>query len=171
LLNHHQLWRRPNANTVSVGHLVLHLSGNVGQWINANLGNRPDHRQRQQQFDLPCMDRRQLMDHLNVSLVHAIDMIRRLSCADLERTWNVQGFQGSGLAILLRVVEHFSYPVGRITLHTKLMQDMDTGCYASLDLEGKGSRMPLDQIAVRHRIDRRSRLVHTGCIGKLTRME
>jgi hypothetical protein len=84
------------------------------------------------------MDRRQLMDHLDACLVHAMDVIRGLSRADLERTWNMQGFQGSGLAILLHVVGHFGYPVGQITLHPKLMKDMATGCYASLDLERKG---------------------------------
>jgi hypothetical protein len=117
------------------------------------------------------MDRRQLMDHLDACLVHAMDVIRGLSRADLERTWNMQGFQGSGLAILLCVVKHFSYLLGQITLHTKLMQRMDAGRYASLDLERKGARMPLDHIAVRHRIDRRSRLVHTRHSGKLPRME
>lgn len=138
LLDDQQHWHRPNTNTVSVGNLVLHLCGNVGQWINATLGNRPDHRQRQQEFDLPHMDRRQLMEHLDATLVSATDVIRGLSRADLLRTWNVQGFQESGLAIVLHVVEHFSYHVGQVTLHTKLLKDLDTGYYAAIDLERKG---------------------------------
>ena len=62
MLNDDQLWHRPNTNTVSVGNLVLHLAGNVGQWINATLGAAPDRRQRQLEFDTPAMDRRALLD-------------------------------------------------------------------------------------------------------------
>jgi len=138
MLDDRQLWYRPNANLVSVGNLVLHLGGNVGQWINATLGNRPDARQRQQEFDSTGVDRRQLLEGLDAVLVSAMDVIGGLSAQDLTRTWHVQGFQESGLAIVLHVVEHFSYHVGQITLHTKLLKDVDTGYYAGQDLERKG---------------------------------
>jgi uncharacterized damage-inducible protein DinB len=138
LLDDRQLWHRPNANVVSVGNLVLHLSGNVGQWINATLGNRPDERQRQQEFDLERTDRRGMMERLDAVLVSATDILGGLSHADLTRSWNVQGFRESGLAIVLHVVEHFSYHVGQVTLHTKLLKDLDTGYYAGQDLERKG---------------------------------
>jgi uncharacterized damage-inducible protein DinB len=134
LLDDAQLWHRPNANVVSAGNLVLHLCGNVGQWINATLGNRPDLRQRQLEFDQPRMDRRRLLEQLDATLVSATDVVRGLSRSDLTRTWNVQGFHESGLAIVLHVVEHFSYHVGQITLHTKILRDVDTGYYAGQDL-------------------------------------
>lgn len=138
LLDDGQLWHRANPNVVSVGNLILHLSGNVGQWINATFGARPDQRQRQQEFDLTEMDRRQLLERLDATLVSASDVIGGLSAQDLMRTWNVQGFRESGLAIVLHVVEHFSYHVGQITLHTKLLKDVDTGYYSGQDLERKG---------------------------------
>ncbi len=50
----------------------------------------------------------------------------------------MQGFEETGTAILLHVVEHFSYHTGQITLHTKLMLDADTGYYAGADLNAKG---------------------------------
>ena len=138
LVDDAQLWHRENPNVVSVGNLILHLTGNVGQWINATLGARHDDRQRQQEFDLAEMDRRQLLERLDSALVSAIDVIGGLSTKDLTRSWNVQGFQESGLAIVLHVVEHFSYHVGQITLHTKLLKDVDTGYYAGQDLQRKG---------------------------------
>ena len=137
LLDDAQLWYCANTNVVSVGNLVLHLSGNVGQWINATLGARPDHRQRQQEFDLAEMDRRPLLERLDATLVPAVDVLGGLTAHDLTRNWHVQGFQESGLAIVLHVVEHFSYHVGQITLHTKLLKDVDTGYYAGLDLQRK----------------------------------
>ena len=137
-LSDEQLWHRPNPQVVSVGNLVLHLAGNVGQWINATLGAAPDHRERQQEFDTPSIDRRALLDRLDSTLVRAMEVVQGLTAADLERSWRVQGFQESGLAIVLHVVEHFSYHVGQITLHTKLLLAIDTGYYAGQDLERKG---------------------------------
>lgn len=134
LLDDSQLWHRPNENIVSVGNLVLHLTGNVGQWINATLGNQPDLRQRRREFDTPAFERRELLEKLDATLVRALDVIEGLGRQDLERTWNVQGFQESGLAIVLHVVEHFSYHVGQITLHAKLLKDVDTGYYNGKDL-------------------------------------
>lgn len=138
LLDDAQLWHRPNRNTVSVGNLVLHLAGNVGQWINATLGAAPDLRQRQQEFDTPAMDRRALLDRLDSTLVRALEVIQGLGAAELERSWNVQGFKESGAGIVVHVVEHFSYHTGQITLHTKLIKDVDTGYYAGQDLDRQG---------------------------------
>ena len=134
-LSDEQIWHRPNAHVVSVGNLVLHLCGNVGQWINSTLGNRPDHRQRDDEFnETGPMDKRELRERLDSTLAFAYDVIGGLSEADLARTWNVQGFTESGVAIVLHVVEHFSYHVGQITLHTKLLLDIDTGYYSGQDL-------------------------------------
>ena len=134
-LSDEQLWQRPNANVVSVGNLVLHLCGNVGQWINSTLGNRPDERRRDDEFnETGPMDKRALRERLDATLAYAYDVIGGLGAADLERTWNVQGFTETGVAIVLHVVEHFSYHVGQITLHTKLLLDIDTGYYTGQDL-------------------------------------
>jgi len=139
LLSDEQLWHRPNANVVSVGNLVLHLCGNVGQWINSTLGNRPDGRRRDDEFSATGpMDKRELRERLDATLAYAYDVIGGLSEADLARNWNVQGFTETGLAIVLHVVEHFSYHTGQITLHAKLLLDIDTGYYADQDLNRTG---------------------------------
>ena len=61
-------------------------------------------------------------------------MLTGLDPAALTRNWAVQGFSETGTAIILHVMEHFSYHVGQITLHTKLLLDIDTGYYAGQDL-------------------------------------
>lgn len=139
LLGDDQLWYRPNAHVVSVGNLVLHLCGNVGQWVNSTLGNRPDERRRDDEFNaVGPMDKRELRERLDSTLAYAYDVLAGLGTADLERTWNVQGYSETGLAIVLHVVEHFSYHTGQITLHTKLLLDIDTGYYAGQDLNRTG---------------------------------
>src|SRR6202142_274788 len=49
-LNEEQVWARGTENENAVGNLVLHLSGNVRQWIVAGVGGRPDVRQRDAGF-------------------------------------------------------------------------------------------------------------------------
>ena len=138
-LSEAQLWHRPNAHVVSVGNLVLHLSGNVGQWINATMGGEVDSRARSTEFDeqgpLPATE---LLTGLDRVLDRAEVVIGGLREEDLVRSWPVQGFSESGLAIVLHVVEHFSYHTGQITLHTKLLLGVDTAYYAGQDLEAKG---------------------------------
>lgn len=133
------VWHRPNANVVSVGNLVLHLTGNVGQWIVATLGNAQDRRQRQTEFDeRGPVDRVRLLGDLDRTMQQAKMIINDLDQHRLEKEYRVQGFSETGVAIVLHVVEHFSYHVGQITLHTKLLLDVDTAYYGGIDLEMKG---------------------------------
>ncbi|MBK8498534.1 MAG: DUF664 domain-containing protein [Flavobacteriales bacterium] len=139
MLNDEQLWHRPNANLVSVGNLVLHLAGNAAQWINSALGGVPDERNRNEEFDQHGpVDRDVLLAGLRMTIDRARTIIRYLDEARFESLWAVQGFQESGTAIILHVVEHFSYHTGQITLHTKLLLNVDTGYYAGQDLNASG---------------------------------
>ena len=45
------LWWRPNDASNSVGNLILHLAGNLRQWVVSGVGGAPDVRRRQEEFD------------------------------------------------------------------------------------------------------------------------
>ena len=45
-----QIWARGAENQNAVGNLVLHLCGNLGQWILSGVGGAPDHRDRDAEF-------------------------------------------------------------------------------------------------------------------------
>ena len=49
-LSDEQVWWRANAKSNSIGNLLLHLSGNVRQWIVGGLGGAPDQRNRDAEF-------------------------------------------------------------------------------------------------------------------------
>ena len=49
-LNHDQIWTRNADNVNSVGNLVLHLCGNVRQWIGFGIGDLADQRDRNSEF-------------------------------------------------------------------------------------------------------------------------
>jgi len=135
LLDDARAWHRPNRNTVSVGNLVLHLCGNVDQWVNATLGGTEDTRARDREFDEPGpIPRGELLALLDRTVDRALAVIATVEEEQLARTCRVQAFEVTGTGILLHVVEHFSYHVGQVTLHTKLMLDTDTGYYSGISL-------------------------------------
>src|SRR5712692_2250976 len=50
LLKDEQIWWRANPQSNSIGNLILHLSGNVRQWIVSGLGGAADSRDRHAEF-------------------------------------------------------------------------------------------------------------------------
>ena len=134
-LTQDEIWARPNANTVSVGNLVLHLSGNVRQYIIATLGGVEDLRERQKEFDekgpMPTPD---LLARLEGTMAEASAVIGRLDPAALLKHHRVQGYDYTGLGVLLHVVEHFSYHTGQIIYAVKSRKNVDLGFYKGVDL-------------------------------------
>ncbi len=49
-LNDEQVWHRSQPGLNSIGNLVLHLCGNLRQWVVAGLGGAPDVRNRPAEF-------------------------------------------------------------------------------------------------------------------------
>lgn len=52
-LTEEQIWWRPNEASNSTGNLLLHLNGNMRQWIPAPLGGIPNTRDRDAEFAEP----------------------------------------------------------------------------------------------------------------------
>ena len=135
-LSEEEVWRRPNAETVSVGNLVLHLCGNVRQWICTGLGGDPDHRERSAEFDeAGPISTELLVARLDETMADAEHVMDAADPAKLLDMRPVQGFEESGLSILVHVVEHFSYHTGQITYAVKSNKAIDLGYYAGEDLE------------------------------------
>lgn len=138
-LSDEAIWRRPNESVVSVGNLVLHLAGNVRQWIGSGLGGAPDERTRDAEFaEQGPMPREGLVRILNDTIRDAESVLETLDPDTLLEPRRVQGRQETGVSILVHVVEHFSYHTGQISLHTKLHRNIDLGYYAGHDLNAKG---------------------------------
>ncbi|MCB0705054.1 MAG: DUF1572 family protein [Saprospiraceae bacterium] len=135
-LDMHEIWFRPNENSNSVGNLVLHLCGNVRQWAITTFSGITDSRHRQQEFDergpLPVSELLQLLDQLESDLNPVLD---NLDAKAIAGSYQVQGFNETGTAILVHISEHFSYHVGQITYFVKMKKDMDIGYYADQDLD------------------------------------
>ncbi|OPZ20707.1 MAG: DinB superfamily protein [candidate division BRC1 bacterium ADurb.BinA364] len=138
LLSEEELWRRPNDATPSAGNLVLHLCGNVRQWIGAGLGGEPDTRNRSREFEERgpvAIDA--LLALLDETLGAARECIRAQTAERLLEMRAVQGFHKSRLAILIHVVEHFAYHLGQISRIVKETKGIDLGYYDGFDLNAK----------------------------------
>lgn len=115
------LWRRADGASNSVGNLLLHLEGNVRQWIVSSVGGAPDHRQRSAEFAATGeRDAGELFGTLRATLDEVDTVLERLSAADLATRRTIQGRDVSVLDAVYHVVEHFAMHTGQIILLTKM---------------------------------------------------
>lgn len=135
LLTDEDLWHRPNAHTNSVGNLVLHLMGNVRQWILGGLRGDACDRDRPAEFAArAACPRAELLADLSRVVLRAEETLRQLDTAALERPHRIQGYDVTGLVAVFHVVEHFSFHTGQIVHITKLLKDVDLSLY---DAQGR----------------------------------
>jgi uncharacterized damage-inducible protein DinB len=138
LLTDEQIWNRPNTETNSIGNLILHLCGNITQYIISSIGEEVDTRERDLEFsatqDISTTD---LMQKLEAGIVKSVKVIEGLSEAELLKERSVQGYTFTGIGSIIHVVEHYSYHTGQIAFLTKLQVKKDLGFYANLDLNIK----------------------------------
>lgn len=137
-VNEEEIWRRPNASTVSIGNLVLHLCGNVRQYIMSGMGGAADTRSRDDEFgETGPVPRATLVQKLDQILSEAREVLDKLTEDDLLGSKTIQGFDLNGLGAILHVVEHFSYHTGQIGFAVKLLKDQDLKYYEGYDLNAK----------------------------------
>lgn len=130
------IWWRPNENSNSIGNLVLHLSGNVRQWIHTGLGRGEDVRHRQAEFDeRRVIPRETLVSHFLMTMAQVRPIISNTPVEELLNIRTVQTFQETGLTILIHVTEHFAYHTGQIAYITKMLTDRQLGFYNGIPLE------------------------------------
>jgi uncharacterized damage-inducible protein DinB len=134
-LTDEQVWWRPNEQSNSIGNLLLHLNGNLKQWLLTPLGGISNIRDRPAEF----AERRHVELHiLRGNLARALEeidsILSRLDAADLMKTYTIQGYEAvTGLEAIYHAVEHFAMHHGQILYITKLLKSADLGFYRHLD--------------------------------------
>ena len=126
LLSQQEIWWRPNPASNSVGNMVLHLQGNVRQWIIAGLGRQADRRDRDREFaETGPILRRTLLDGMRSTVREARGVLRNLSQPGLLKPYSIQGYRVTGLQAVCHVAEHFAFHAGQIIYVTKLKRGRD----------------------------------------------
>ncbi len=137
-LSEDQVWWRPNEASNSVGNLVLHLNGNVRQWLVASFNRSADERNRPAEFaQRERISKAVLLDTLGATIDDAAAVLSRLTVVDLTSTRHIQGLTVSGLHAVYQVVEHFGRHFGQIVYITKMLRGEDLGFYRELDKTGR----------------------------------
>jgi len=116
-----KIWWRANASSNSIGNLMLHLSGNVRQWIVSGVGGAPDARERDAEFAAESgVDGAQLIAHLHEACRDAVTVLASLDAAALAETRLIQGRESTVFSAVYHVVEHFAGHTGQIILLAKM---------------------------------------------------
>jgi uncharacterized damage-inducible protein DinB len=114
------VWRRADEHSNSVGNLLLHLAGNVRQWIVSSVGGAPDARERSGEFAArEGANADALFALLRAAVDDADAVIASLTPAQLLERRTIQGRDVTVLDAVYHVVEHFALHTGQIILLTK----------------------------------------------------
>ncbi len=140
LLDENQIWIKPNEQSNSIGNLILHLCGNITQYVLSGLGGLKDERMRDREFTAKGgLTKAELLNKMEAVTDKAVAIIRAMDEKSLTALRMVQGFELTGTAIIIHVTEHFSYHIGQIALLTKLFDNKDLGFYEGVDLQQKNT--------------------------------
>jgi hypothetical protein len=139
-LTDEQVWWRPNPASNSIGNLLLHLNGNVGQWLVASFNHLEDQRNRPAEFkERRRLPKASVIDQLDRTMQEATKVLARLTTTELAAIYEIQGYTVSGLAAVYQVVEHFGLHYGQIVYITKALRAEDLGFYSELNKTGRAS--------------------------------
>lgn len=128
-----QIWGRNSGNENAVGNLVLHLCGNVRQWIGFGVLGMADIRNRDREFQARGgVNKAELSERLTACLNEVISGMRQLTDADLVSMTRVQNYDITKLEAIYHVVEHFSQHTGQIIFATKWLTGEDLAFYGHL---------------------------------------
>ncbi len=129
-----QVWSRNSENANAIGNLMLHLSGNVRQWILHGAAGAADVRRRDEEFEARGeMTPEELKRRLRSTVDEACAALRALPVERLTERRIIQKNDVIVGEAILHVVEHFSMHTGQIIFITKFLTGEDLGFYAHLN--------------------------------------
>ena len=121
-LSEQQLWAKPVDPGNSVGHLILHLSGNLNHFIGAQLGGTGYVRDREREFtEAERPSKAKLLGELDASVATFRRVVGALNAEQLAAPHPTAKF-GSVLKAVLHLVAHFAVHRGQISYIVRLVK-------------------------------------------------
>ncbi len=125
-----QIWWRPNDASNSIGNLMLHLAGNVRQWIVGGVGRIEITRDRDFEFATrEPLSIDELKKRLRSAVEDACAVIEHVKDDELAEPREIQRFDTTVFGAIYHVVEHFAMHTGQIILLAKAQTGKDAGFY------------------------------------------
>lgn len=120
-LNDAQVWHRSQPGLNSIGNLILHLCGNLRQWVVAGLGGAPDVRNRPAEFAAAGpVPKAELVRNLEAVVEAAQRILAGVDARQLTEARRIQGFDVTGVAAVFDSVPHFRGHTQEIVHMTRL---------------------------------------------------
>lgn len=142
-LSEEQVWAKGGGNENAVGNLVLHLCGNIGQWLISGVGGAPNTRDRDAEFAaLGGIAVPELRELLQRGVEDGTAVIRAQTEETLARRIEVQKYDITVLEAIYHVVEHFAGHAGQIIFAAKMLTGEDLGFYGHLKYRAHAERTP-----------------------------
>ncbi len=117
------LWVIKDGISNSAGNLCLHLVGNLNHFIGATLGNSGYMREREKEFSLKNIPRKDLIQSIENTITVVKESLTRLTATDFEKVFPLEVF-GKPLTtgfMLLHLTTHLTYHLGQINYHRRLL--------------------------------------------------
>ena len=130
MLSEDDVWWRPNEASNSVGNMLLHMCGNLRQWIISGAGDAPEERDRPSEFsEKGPIPKAELIAKVEVTIADVDRVLADLREDSLVDRVSVQRFDVTRLHAVYHSIEHFSYHLGQIAYVAKLRHGKDLGIF------------------------------------------
>jgi hypothetical protein len=121
-----QVWYRNHSTDNAIGNLVLHLVGNLRQWILAGIDNQADTRDRPAEFGAKVgLSKTELMKMLHDTIEESCRVIDSLPIARIAEARRIQDTDTTIAYALVSVVSHLGLHVGQIQFIAKSLLKKD----------------------------------------------
>ena len=116
-LTDEQIWTRPYPYGNSIGHLLLHLTGNLSYYIGAEIGGTGYVRNRTLEFaDTVHHPKQELLAEFDQAIATVASALEKQSEQDWSAAYTAKGMEDSGnrFTAFLRCAAHISHHTGQI---------------------------------------------------------
>jgi uncharacterized damage-inducible protein DinB len=115
-LSEKRFWTKPFPFGNSIGHLVLHLTGNLNYYIGAQIANTGYVRDRENEFtDSNPPPKEDALKQLDAAVAMAMETIRTQSSASWAQSYTAVGTNcGNRLDIVMQCAAHMQHHIGQM---------------------------------------------------------
>ncbi len=133
-----QIWQRPNEHCLAPANQLIHLTGNLRQWVLSNLDGQPDVRERDEEFAARSgPDKAQILADFQLVFEEVLRILEAPITAG--KSLRIQGHDTTPIGVWVHMVEHLSYHVGQLVFFAKSLHAQPYDFYAGWDLNAVGS--------------------------------
>jgi hypothetical protein len=117
-----QLWYRGQPGDNAIGNLILHLVGNLRQWVLSGIDGQPDNRDRPAEFGARSgKSKAELVGLLREVIEESCRVIDRLSPERILESKHIQGTDTTIAYALVMAVSHLGLHVGQMQFIAKTL--------------------------------------------------